>query len=250
MTLLFLFILGVVCGSFINVIIDRLPRGENFWFSRSKCEHCNKQLKSYDLIPLASYILLRGKCRYCNAKIPPRLFVVELISGLLFVVLWLTFLDITSFFIGAFITLALLAIFLIDLEQGVIPDVLVVFLLLMSIAWVFVSRGYIIEHLLSSFSSFLFFGAIFAFTRGRGMGFGDVKLAIPLGFLLGFPGTVIAIYLAFVLGAATALFLVAIKVKKFHGSTIPFGPFLCIGIFVMLVLGSQITSLVKMFLYL
>lgn len=203
-----------------------------------------------DLVPLFSFLILRGKCRYCHAKIPPRLFVAELISGLMFVFLWLTFSNILLFIIAAAISLTLLAIFFIDLEQGVIPDILVVLLVLLAIVWVILTRGMLFEHVISALGAFLFFGAIFAFTRGRGMGFGDVKLAIPLGLLLGFPEAVLAIYIAFLTGAIMALFLVAIGRKKFHGSTIPFGPFLCFGIFAMFTNGQQITNFVFNLLHL
>lgn len=244
----FLFIFGAIIGSFVNVLIDRLPGGENFWSVRSRCESCNKRLKPLDLIPIISFILLQGKCRYCHAKIPPRIFIVELISGLLFMLLWLLFPMLDLFTVSAVISLTLLAIFFIDLEQGVIPDILIFLFLLLAVLWAIFTRGVFLEHAASAVGAFLFFGTIFALTRGRGMGFGDVKLAIPLGLLLGFPSTVFAVYIAFLTGAVIALILVAAGKKKFHGSTIPFGPFLCIGIFAMFTAGPEITNFVLSFL--
>ncbi len=224
------FAFGAVFGSFLNVLIDRLSTGRSFVGGRSYCEKCKKTLSLTDLVPVWSYLLLRGRCRYCKSRIPFRLFLVELFSGVLVSAI------ITSGFAGGssllplilicVILLCFVGIFLADIEYGIIPDLMVGVCAFASLLLVFIQGKPIIEYFASGIGSFLFFLFLFLITRGRGMGFGDVKLAFVLGLLLGFPLIIVSLYLAFLTGAGISIILVIWRKIRFFGGTIPFGPFL------------------------
>ncbi len=241
------FAFGATLGSFLNVLIDRLSTGRPFTRGRSYCEKCKKTLEFYDLIPLVSYILLRGKCRHCHAKIPIRLFFVELLSGLLFALLYTYLLmQNMSLVVLPFLFAVLwsyLGIFFADLQYGIIPDLLVGVSIIASVLLVIISGQPLTTHLLSAFGAFLFFVFLFLLTRGKGMGLGDVKLSFSMGLFLGFPLIVVALYAAFLTGASVAIILVIWRKIRFFGSTIPFGPFLIGGTFVSTFFGNQILQI-------
>lgn len=267
----FVFLIGLSFGSFINAFEYRLKIKKSFISSRSACPHCHHQLSWFDLIPLLSWLWLRGKCRYCNRGISPQYPLVELATGILFVAGYISVingisarlleisnwkLDILSelsptlptvfrlLFTFLIIT-ALEIIFIYDLKYGLIPDEVVfpmiVLVLVYQAASAFGSSegnlSYIINQmgnlLLSGLGAALFFILLIVITRGKGMGGGDVKLALLMGLILGFPQIITALYLAFITGAVISLILLAIKRKRF-GQTIPFGPFLAASTLVVL----------------
>lgn len=241
------FFFGSIIGSFLNVLIDRLPRGEDIFRSRSRCESCNRILKWYDLIPLFSYFLLDGRCRYCKKHIPLRILFVEILTGFLFLVSFLYFYIIystplsISFFITLFVVSSFIVIFFTDFWHGIIPDEALIVLLTVSlISNLFLHRGDFFQYLLTGLVSFLFFLLIFVTTKGKGMGFGDVKFAFVIGFFLGFPGALFAFYAAFLTGAAVSFILIILRRKKLKGDTINFGPFLIIGIAIAVLFGDKI----------
>ncbi len=249
MVYILFFFIGITFGSFLNVLIDRLSTGRSVVGGRSYCEHCRKTLKPVDLIPLLSYLLLRGRCRFCKTKIPFRIFLVELLSGLafLFILLQVTasvLLPIPAIFL-AIILLCFIGIFFADIIYGIIPDLMVVVCAIASLLFIIFGNLPLVNHLLSAFFSFAFFFLLFALTRGRGMGFGDVKLSFILGLLLGFPNIIVALYLAFLTGAFVSIILVVCRKIRFFGGTIPFGPFLVGSTIIALFFGNQ---LLQMFL--
>ena len=228
---LFVFFLGASVGSFVNVLIDRLPIRQSIFLKRSHCAKCKKNLTPLELIPIISYLALRGKCKKCKSKIPTRIFLVEVTSGLLYSAVFLLYVLRSVDFINLVYLLLLfpvfIGIFFTDLDYGIIPDELV--LLVSSIVFVYLavySPNLIINHSLSGVGLLLIFLLIFLTTSGRGMGFGDVKLSFALGLFLGFPMTLVSVYLAFLTGATVAIILVLWGKKKLKGDTIPFGPFL------------------------
>lgn len=246
-SIILLFLFGPAIGSFLNVLIDRLPRGENLINSRSKCEGCSRILKWYDLIPVFSYILLFGKCRYCKAKIPARILLVEVLTGVSFIFTYFyyfSYLAQTNFlnFILILILLSCFTvIFFCDLQFGIIPDEMLVVILISSLlSNVFSNPSIIINNLIVGLLSAGFFLALFLATRGRGMGFGDVKFAFIIGLLLGFPKTVVVLYCAFLTGALVSLILILLGRKKFKGDTISFGPFLVFGVLIAVLLGDKL----------
>lgn len=245
-----LFILGISIGSFLNVLIDRLPRGEKIFKDRSHCESCKQDLKWYDLIPLFSFIQLRGKCRYCKSPIGWYYPIVELITGMFFVSVYFknfqfSMISVLTIPYYLFIIAAFIVIFFTDLKYGIIPNKIVYPAIL--VTFIFLISQYpniLISNLLSAVGVFLFFFLLMIATeiifKKSGMGFGDVKLVFFLGLFLGFPKTLVAIYLAFLTGALISIILIVFKKKKFSQGTIPFGPFLVLGTILALFWGEII----------
>ncbi len=234
------FFLGISIGSFLNVVIDRVPREETFLTGRSHCEFCKHTLYWYDLIPLLSFIFLEGKCRYCKKMIGLKYPLVELTTGVLFVILLsplsaqLANESTVTLFLSVIFSLLIfcsfIVIFYTDLWSGIIPDIVLFPIIGITVLYLlFQNPSQFLLHIISGFVACAFFLALFLVTKGKGMGFGDVKLALFLGILLGWPGTFLAIYIAFLTGAIAALILILWGKKQFFGSTIPFGPFLIIG---------------------
>ncbi len=249
----FLFLLGLAVGSFLNVLIDRLPRDESIIKGRSYCEHCKKPLIWYDLIPLLSFLILKGKCRYCHFPISWYYSVVELTTGILFVLVYLFFpqegimnhelgiMGIVSVIYYLFIVSSFIVVFFADLKYGIIPDKVVFSSIVVSIVYLFIlHNSYFIIHLLSALGAFLFFFLLYLITRGQGMGFGDVKLVFLLGLFLGWPKVIVAFYIAFLTGAILGCILILWGKKKFSGGTVPFGPFLVLGAITSLFWGEHI----------
>lgn len=237
--------MGVCFGSFTNVLIDRLPGGKSIFFGRSECEKCHKQISNVDLIPVLSYILLKGKCRRCNKKIPVRVLLVEVLSGFLFITIYLSvFTNWVTYSLLCAIILVLLAIAIIDIDHGIIFDPLLIVLGIFSILYILTTNpSSFLFHILSGLVAFLFFFVIFLITRGRGIGFGDVKYAFFIGFLSTFPQLLIAFYGAFLTGAIISIILVIVGKKKMRGSTVPFGPFLSLGLLISLLYSKQIIDI-------
>lgn len=247
----FLFLLGIFIGSFLNVLVDRLPREESIIKGRSHCESCGHTLFWYDLIPLFSFLQLQGKCRYCNVSLSLYYPLVELVTGVFFV---LTFIFIPSesimYYVLSikglislsyylFIVSSLIVIFFTDLKYGIIPDKVLYPAILITFSYILLNTNYMLQnYLLSAIGACMLFLLLFLGTRGRGMGFGDVKYAFFMGLLLGFPHIVVGLYIAFLTGAAISLILIVWGKKKLKGSTIPFGPFLVFGTLVSLFWGD------------
>jgi len=225
LSLLF-FILGSVVGSFLNVIIDRFATNRSVTKGRSYCESCKKTLGPIELVPILSYLFLRGRCRHCKAQIPPRILLVELGCAIALLFLYMQFGLSVVFIILALIVFTSIAIFFIDLEYGIIPDKLTIFLTLVAVIYVYVGDFDPLNHLQAALGALLFFAALYFFTKGRGMGFGDVKISFALGLILGFPMVIYGLYLAFLTGATVSIILVLWKKKSFRTGTVPFGPFL------------------------
>lgn len=228
--ILCIFIIGLFFGSFFNVVIDRLPREENFFVGRSHCDFCGHSLSWYDLFPLFSFLFLRGKCRYCHRFIGWKYPLIELITGVsfAFVILQnpsLSFVD-SIFLVG--IVSCLVIIFFTDLFSGIIPDVILFPLAFFAVVRVAILHQSILPFLVASLSAGLFFLFLYFITRRKGIGFGDVKYAFVMGALLGSPGIIIGLYVAFLTGALIASILIVVRRKSF-GNTIAFGPFLVMG---------------------
>lgn len=224
---LLVFVLGLCVGSFLNVLIDRLPKGESIWLDRSRCDWCKKTLRWFELIPLLSFILQQGRCRRCHKKLSFQYPIVELITGIGFVVIQGQVFDARQGLALGLIFSSLLVIFVADLKYMIIPDSMII----LGIIGVLIqgrALGELQGSALSGMGAAVFFLVLFLITRGRGMGLGDVKLAFLLGLWLGFPRIVIAIYLAFLTGALVGVTLI-LTGKKGMKSKIAFGPFLVLG---------------------
>jgi len=253
---LLVFDLGLVIGSFLNVLIYRTIHGESPWTGRSRCDHCRKQIHWYDNIPLLSYVLLGGKCRYCHKKIAPQHVAIELLTGILFVwwyVMGFAFFQLTQapFMVlqplfWLLVGILLLIIFATDWLYQIIPDYATVLLGILAFLYrLYLSVSGLMQwqdFWLALLSGFLMMGILFFLwwiTRGRGMGFGDVKFALVMGWLLGWPRSMVALMLAFVLGALVGMVLILLRKKKM-GSKIAFGPFLVLATMLALLFGNQL----------
>ena len=243
-----IFFAGTLFGSFLNVLIDRLPASEAVFKGRSRCESCHRSLLPKDLIPIISYLALSGRCRYCHAKIPVRLPLVEVASGIIASALFLyalnTNLAVVLSVVLFIIMLCFLGIFFTDLTYGIIPDEFIIAIICSSILLLVLSAPNLIpQHFFVGLVSFLLFLSLYAATRGRGMGFGDVKLMGAIGFFLGFPNIIVGAYVAFLTATLVSIILILMGLKKFHGGVIAFGPFLSIGAVIGYFFGIRILDL-------
>jgi len=232
-------LVGIVIGSFLNVLIDRLPEGSSIVSPPSHCPNCKKRIATYDLIPVFSYLLLRGRCRNCEERIPLRVLIVEILTGFLFWAVWMRFGQSWQAILALLYTAILITIAFIDLEHQRVLNVLiypVIGLALLMIP---------IFHLESWWTylagAALGFGVLFliAFFAPGAMGMGDVKLVIFLGLINGFPQIAITLFLAFVLGGLVSGLLLALK-KLGRKDTVAFGPYLALGGWIVLLYGEQL----------
>lgn len=223
------FVFGTVAGSFLNVLIDRLPAGETVIFGRSVCDHCRKPLRAWELVPIFSYLVLGGRCARCRKKLSIQYPVIEALTGILTVFLYLRFgRDPFGFLAVVGIAYTLLVIFMTDIKEQIVPDSMIIVGSLCVLFLRFhLGQGFISGFLSGTVASMLFF-LLWLVTRGRGLGFGDVKLVFYLGFLTGFPGVVISLYAAFLTGAFTGVILILTGAKTLK-SKVAFGPFLIFG---------------------
>ncbi|HPV70747.1 MAG TPA: prepilin peptidase [Candidatus Magasanikbacteria bacterium] len=228
------FILGLIIGSFLNVVAWRLPKGEQFWRGHSHCPHCQKKLTWLELIPVFSFLWQGGRCRGCQKNISFRYVVMELATGGLFagtyyflasqnlVYFWPTLI----FYL--IIVSVLEIIFLIDWQDRIILDILIwPFVVLSILFWLFTGMGWL-NHLLAGLGCAAFFGMQFLSSKGRWIGSGDIGLGFLLGIFLGHPLILIALYFSYVVGAISGLLLVAIRKKNWF-SELPFAIFLIPG---------------------
>jgi len=226
MLYIFILILGLIIGSFLNVVICRLETKESIFFTRSKCPKCGAVLKWYDLIPVISFLIQKGKCSYCGKKISWQYPVVEIVTGLLFVFVILIDPSLTFRMIFyLIITCFLIIIFVYDLRHYIIPDKIVFPAIIISLIYRLDSISEIGYYLLSGFIPAVFFLSLIFISKGKWMGLGDVKLAFLMGLILGWPGILIALLLSFFSGAVIGICLILFG-KKGLKSQIPFGPFL------------------------
>lgn len=251
----FVFLLGLEIGSFLNCVIYRIGKNESFLRGRSFCPHCKHILSWQDLIPVLSFLILRGKCRYCQKKISFQYPLVEIFTGLLFIVIfWYaknTIFTVPGFLYFCyllFICCCLIVIFIYDLKHYLIPDEVIYFAILTTFFWFFLS-------LILKFSTFLeiqkaiffavfpslFFLALILISKEKWMGWGDFKLSILMGLFLGWPKILVSLFFAFFTGGIVAIFLVIFGKKKMK-SEIPFGPFLVSGTFFALFFGEKIIN--------
>ncbi len=244
-------LLGLFIGSFLNVCIDRLPQGQSIINPPSHCSACNHKLSILDLVPLFSYLWLRGRCRYCQASIPLRLPVVEGITSLLFTFLCWKFGLGLELGISLIYACWLTVIFVIDLENQLVLDKVTYPGMALALAFSFFWPGLGVisvlgEGALGRVVSSLAGGALglvvmalpFIIYR-RGMGMGDIKLAALVGLMTGYPLVLVALLLSWISGGLVAATLLAFKIKK-RRDPIPFAPFLATSAMVTLLWGQAI----------
>lgn len=246
MTLLIV-IYGLIIGSFLNVLIYRIPRGESIAWPGSHCPACGHPLSWYDNIPLFSYMVLRGKCRYCGTGISAVYPLVEASNALLYLIMYGRFGFGADFIFYSLISSVLLAAAIIDLKEMIIPDSLVLSILVLAL--MHKAANYFLygisPQLIGSISGMLIAGGLFAaialISRG-GMGGGDITLIGALGFVLGLKYVLLNIFLSFISGAIISVFLLTAKIKK-RKDPVPFGPFIVLGFYMTVLWGKDIINL-------
>jgi leader peptidase (prepilin peptidase) / N-methyltransferase len=253
---IFLTFIGLAIGSFLNVCIDRLPLHKSIISPPSHCDSCQQKLGIWDNIPLFSYVVLGGKCRYCKAHIPIRVLLVEVITGALFLVTYLQFgLSLQTLITVFWICVFILVIF-IDWEHQLILNVItypmaviaIILLVLNSFIpginlfgdRVFIPQNSFYSGLISGGFLLLFFLLIAIFRPGS-MGMGDAKLVTLIGLVSGFPLVIFSMIIGIVIGGVVAIILLATK-KKGRKDVIPYGTFLAIGPIVAMLLPGSIMN--------
>lgn len=247
-------LLGLCIGSFLNVVIYRVPLGMSVAYPPSHCPKCDNKLKWYDNIPVLSYCMLRGRCRRCGERISIRYTVVELANMLLWLVSVFLFFsfdayDIVKTVCTMILSSVLICVFFIDFEHKIIPDrfsvILAVLGIVMTVCEAVLSDGRWTDHLIGlavggGFFLLVYYLSLWIYKR-EGIGFGDVKLMAAAGLYLGWAGTFIAVLIGSVAGSVILLILRGRK-KSDRFTEYPFAPFLAAGILVAALFGDALTS--------
>ena len=285
MTFLLLFILGLLIGSFLNVVAlryteDRPIFGRHMAVGRSKCRTCSVELKWYELIPLLSFVIQKGKCRHCYESLSRQYPLVETATGLVTAFLPLFFYQYFNvqqavlqqqpifwfyIFTGLWMlaTYTFITISAIDFRLRIIPDQCSILLGAIGVALAVIKYLNPLKFpyqgsFLGTYSQVLqqnpnlilnlvfglavglaLFGGIILFTKGRGMGLGDLKLALPIALLLPWPDTVLAFAFAFIIGSVYGI-IVILNQKKAFKNEVPFGPFMALGVYALIFYGEPI----------
>jgi leader peptidase (prepilin peptidase)/N-methyltransferase len=242
----FLFLIGASIGSFLNVVAYRLPRGISLFLPRSHCPHCQAPVKILYLIPTFGYFLTHKKCAYCRAKIPPLYPLIETLSGLacVLVFLWppelrnLVHGDLTKgeweyILVTLFLFYTFIPVSVIDIERRIIPNKLVAFITLVGLSTSVIRDDLpLIESILGLLGGFFLlftFASVYKLLRGQeGLGMGDIKYLGALGTLIGFKGVIMATMMGSILASVIGIFI-SLRTKEGLSLTLPFGPFLGFG---------------------
>lgn len=233
---LFLLVIGVCFGSFLSALAQRTVTKTPNWRGRSACSHCHKKLLIFDLIPVLSFVFLKNRCRFCKKKIGWREPATELAAGLLFVLVGLAHGNQINGFLARDLILSafLLSLFLTDVYAGRLPHRLTITAAVVALAFNFALAGFSFQPLLGALICGGFFYLQYLISRGAWIGGGDIGLGVFLGAALGVWYGLWALGLAYVLGALVAVVLLATK-KITLKSTMPFGPFLAVAGWVILI---------------
>ena len=248
-----IFSLGACLGSFANVCIYRLPKNKQIVSGRSFCPKCKKKIKWYDNLPLISFIILNRKCRNCNKVIPARYFIVELITGIAFLLIYLNFKNLNTIVFLSILVLILIIIFFIDLENFIIPDTLNFSIMGLALFKNFLPNfntsliheinQSIIGGMVGYISIWLIIYLYKIFKKIDGMGLGDAKLMAGIGFLFGWQSIPFVLFISSILGL---IFVVPslIRKQKNMRTEIPFGPFIILACLIYFAYGSQLYDLI------
>ncbi len=251
LTCLIVFLFGSAVGSFLNVVIDRGPQGRTALKGRSSCDFCRVSLKAWELIPVLGFFLVGRKCRSCGHKLSWQYPLIETLTGLLFVGAFFilsrgvpfVFLAPSfwpAYFYWVVLLSGLLAIVVSDLKYGLIPDKVSLPLIIISLCYLlFVSPTRLWPAVYTGFGAASFFAFLILITKGKGMGWGDVKLVFLLGLVGGWPQALVGLLLSFLTGSVVGTMLIVLGKKRLH-QTIPFGPFLVVGSILGLFFGQAI----------
>ncbi|MDQ5971513.1 MAG: leader peptidase (prepilin peptidase) / N-methyltransferase [Patescibacteria group bacterium] len=264
---LFIFLFGTIIGSFLNVVIYRLNTSKKIVNSRSVCFSCNKTLYWYELIPVLSFLIQKGRCRGCASRISHQYPIVEVVTGIVFTILAYHFLPLLyintnlyvfylSYFVFIFSILIVITVY--DIRHKIIPDRLVYMFIFISFVLMFlnttgVGEMFVIPSLLQFVAGPLLalpFALIWLLSKGTLIGFGDSKLILGIGWMLGISIGLSALFISFWLGALFGVVMLALKKMKVNMKTeIPFAPFLVIGCFIAFIFQIGIFKLSELFIF-
>lgn len=234
-------IIGIVIGSFLNVCIYRIPKDESIAFPPSHCTNCKHNLKSFDLIPVISYVFLGGKCRYCHEKISLRYPIIEVVNSILYLLIYLKF-GLTIITLKYFILASVLIVIgMIDHDTQFVFTKTTVFggvvgIIFIIIQGIIYNNG-IFDLILGGLIGFAIIGLIVFLTKG--MGEGDIEIAVVCGLFLGIKGILLGLFLAIVIGGIFGIIILALKLKNAK-EKIAFGPFIAIGCLISMLWGVEI----------
>jgi leader peptidase (prepilin peptidase) / N-methyltransferase len=240
-SLLSVFLFGLIIGSFCNVVVYRLPRGKSIVLPGSQCRTCGKAISPKDNIPLISYFILRGRCRFCKDRISFRYPAVEFVVGLLFILIWLKFGFGITFIVYTMLASTLLVVALIDYDHKIIPNIITLPGMIVGLG---LSTWALPITPLDSFAALLLGGGLFyliAFFFKGGMGGGDIKLIAMIGSFLGWQGTLFTIFSGALLGSLVGMTLMLLG-RKGRKDKVPFGPFLSCGSILFILSGKDLIN--------
>lgn len=256
----FFFIFGLIIGSFLNCLLYRLEKSEDFIAGSSYCPKCKHPLSWKDLIPVVSWIFLKGKCRYCKQKISIEYPLIEFVTGILFVLaslfVFVNYTDFELFHLSFYLVIiaSLLVIFIFDLRHYLVSEAVLLYTGIFVVIWRIIAffleihtLNNLLFYLLAATLSALFFWILYILTNKKGMGFGDIEIVFLLGLIVGFPNIFFVIFIGSLLGSIIGL-LSILFFKKSMKTALPFGPFLVIGTFVMLFYSDFVFALYQQFL--
>lgn len=239
---IYIFLLGSCVGSFLNVLVCRIPAGIPFWKGRSYCPHCHTAIKPYDMVPVLNWLYLRGKCRNCKSPISVRYPIVEAVGGFICVLcFWVYKENLWQAALTFSAAALLLTIALIDFDTMEIPDGLIAAVGVCALAsiWGF-PEVTLMQRCIGAFCVSAPMFLLCLLIEGA-FGGGDIKLLAVMGFYLGWKSCLVGAFIGIMIGGAQAVYLLAAgKVKRGEGAHMAFGPALCAGIFLAQLYGTQI----------
>ena len=238
---LIFFILGLIVGSFLNAVIYRLHKKTGFVKGRSKCPKCNKTLTVWELIPILSFMIQKGRCRQCQKKISWQYPAVELACGLLFLASYLFFGFEWRLLFTLIYVCFLIILFVYDLKYYLIPDTVVLPAILIALVGEIILGVPFTKIALGGIIGLGFFLIQYLLSRGKWIGGGDLRLGLFIGIALGWPNILVALFIAYMIGALAAVFLMMSK-KKSWKDQVPLGTFLTIACAITIFFGEVIMS--------
>lgn len=236
---IFIIILGLIVGSFLGLIIDRLPIGKSIVMGRSRCEFCDRDLNPLELIPVLSYFFQGGRCKNCDTNLSLRYPLIEILTAVAFYFSYLKFDVAIELVFSLLFTSVLIVIAFIDLDTMIIYDRFHIMILILGVLEALLLKKNFLHLIIASFLISLPF-LIIAIVTG-GMGGGDIKLMFVSGFYLGITKILVAFVISVVLGGTYAVYTL-IRKKHSRKDAIPFGPFLCVGLYVAMLYGAELSQ--------
>lgn len=234
-----IFLYGIVIGSFLNVCICRLPKKENIAKVRSHCMNCGYQLKWYDLVPLFSYLLLRGRCRKCKEKISIQYPIIEALNGVLYCIIFAEYGFSIETLLYALLFSALITLSVIDFRTYEIPLGINIFVLALGLVRVVTDYTNWLSYAIGLVCVSGFLYLIYIATKGRGIGGGDIKLMAVCGLLLGWKLVILGFVLGCIIGSV--IHILRMKISG-EGRVLAMGPYLAVGVMIAVLYGNQLIS--------